>query len=166
MTVAGSILSIIIFKTMKTLFFLGTVLLAAMTLLMSLSVIEPQGKARILIVSQRTEFQEEVSRLVTAHYKTKSIGTQVISFNTMKNVKEEEWGAIVVLQAWEGATASTALTNLIKTAKPPAKVIVVVASETGSEKLTGVDGITAASLKSEAPDVTRKIISRIDKVLK
>lgn len=166
MTVAGSILWIIIFKTMKTLFFLGTVLLAAMTLLMSLSVIEPQGKARILIVSQRTEFQDEVSRLVTEHYKTKSIGTQVISFNTMKNVKEEEWGAIVVLQAWEGATASAALTNLIKTAKPPAKVIVVVASETGSEKLTGVDGITAASLKSEAPDVTRKIISRIDKVLK
>lgn len=153
-------------KTMKTLFFFGTVLLVVMMLLMSLSVIEPQGKARILIVSQRTEFQEEVSKLITEHYKTKLIGTQVISFNTMKNVKEEEWGAIVVLQAWEGATASSALTTLIKAAKPAEKVIVVVASETGSEKLTGVDGITAASLKSEAPAVTKKIIGRIDKILK
>ena len=128
--------------------------------------IEHQGKARILIVSQRTEFQEEVSRLVTEHYKTKSIGTQVISFNTMKNVKEEEWGVIVVLQAWEGATASSALTTLIKAANPPEKVIVVVASETGSEKFTGIDGITAASLKSEAPGVAKKVIARIDKVLK
>jgi len=152
---------------MKTLFFFGIALLAAVMLLMSLSVIDqPQTKARILIVLQRTEFQEEVSRLLTEHYKTKSIGTQVIGFNNIKNVKVEEWGVIVVLQGWEGATAPSALTNLIKSAKPPAKVIVVVASETGSEKLTGVDGITAASMKSEAPDVTKKVIGRIDKVLK
>ncbi len=42
----------------------------------------------------------------------------------------------------------------------------VVASETGSEKLTGVDGITAASLKSEAPGVAKKVIVGIDKILK
>ncbi len=134
---------------------------------MGLSVIaQPQTKARILVVSQRTEFQEEVSRLLTEHYKTKSIGTQVISFNSLKNVKQEEWGAIVVLQGWEGATAPSALANLIKAAKPQEKVIVMVSSETGSEKLTGVDGITAASMKSEAPAVIKKIIGRIDKILK
>ncbi|MBX2961512.1 MAG: hypothetical protein KF687_03315 [Cyclobacteriaceae bacterium] len=152
---------------MKTIIFPVTALLAALMLLMGSSAMEQsQTKSRILIASQRTEFQEEVSKLLTEHYKSKSIGTQVISFNSLRNVKEEEWGAIVVLHGWEGATAPSSLATLIKSAKPQEKVIVVVSSETGSEKITGVDGITAASMKSEAPDVTKKLIIRIDKVLK
>jgi polyphosphate kinase 2 (PPK2 family) len=128
--------------------------------------LQPQSKPRILIVSQRTEFQEEVTKLITDHYKAKTIGTQLTGFNNLKTVKEEEWGAIVVLQSWDGAAAPSALTNLIKSAKPQEKVVVVTSSETGYEKMSGIDGITAASMKSAAPDASRKVIARIDKVLK
>lgn len=147
----------------------GTILIAVV-MLMGFApppvISQSQTKARILIVSQRTEFQEEVTKLVTDHYKAKSIGTQLTGFNNLKTVKEAEWGAIIVLQSWDGSAAPSALTNLMKTAKPAEKVIVVVSSETGSEKLSGVDGITAASMKSAAPDASKKIIARIDKVLK
>ena len=148
----------------------GIALVATMMFMMGFSFTrsndQQQSKARILIVSQRTEFQEDVSKLVTDHYKGKSISTQLTGFNNLKTVKEEEWGAIVVLQSWDGSAAPSALTNLIKAARPQEKVIVVVSSETGSEKLSGVDGITAASMKSATPDAAKKIIARIDKVLK
>jgi len=125
-----------------------------------------QSTARILIVLQRTAFKSELTRILSEQYSSSSVHIEVAEFSALGKIKESEWTAIVILQSWEDWQPQPEITNLISKANPKEKVIVVTTSDTGQEKLDGIDAISSASMVDTASDTAQKVISRIDRLLK
>ena len=73
--------------------------------------------------------------------------------------------AIIILQTWEDWEPQPEITELVIKANPREKVIVLTTSDTGQEKLSGIDAISSASSKSETEIVANKIIERLEKII-
>jgi hypothetical protein len=125
-----------------------------------------QSSVRILIILQKTTFKAELARILTEHYSSASLFTEVADFNMLPVVKPQDWTAVIILQSWEDWQPQPEITNLIKRAEPKDKILVVTTSDTGQEKLEGIDAISSASTVDNARQTADKVIARIENLLK
>ncbi|MCU0356413.1 MAG: hypothetical protein MUE95_02420 [Cyclobacteriaceae bacterium] len=123
------------------------------------------AEKRVLLVAQQTDYKKEVIQFLKDYYAGKSVYTEVLEFSKLNTVKESEWNAIVILQTWEDFDPQPEIISLVNKANPKDKVIVLTTSDTGEEKLSGVDAISSASMKMMASYAAEKIVARVDKLL-
>ena len=126
---------------------------------------DAQPAKRVLVVLQKTSFKNEVAFALSQYFESKAIESEVIDLTNLRSVNEKEWNAIIILQTWEDWEPQPEITELVNKASPREKVIVLTTSDTGQEKLSGIDAISSASSKSETENVTNKIIERLQKVI-
>jgi hypothetical protein len=157
------------FRLASATWLITAALLMGFTLLPSIATNTKNSEAppekRLLLVAQGTDYKKEVMTLLQDYYKEKGVFTEVIEFGKLSTVKENEWNAIVILQTWEDFDPQPEIINLVNKANPKDKVIVLTTSDTGEEKLSGVDAISSASMKMMASYAAEKIVARVDKVL-
>jgi hypothetical protein len=124
-----------------------------------------QSSVRILIILQKTMYKSELARILSEHYSSASVYTEVANFNILPVVNPGEWSAVIILQSWEDWQPQPEITSLIKRSDPTEKIVVVTTSDTGQEKLEGIDAISSASMVDHAHGTADKVIARIDKLL-
>lgn len=123
-----------------------------------------QSKGRILMAAQSSPYNDEIVRILTEHYRSKSIGTQLASIQNLNTIKTEEWKVIVVLPGLDAKGSQPEINNLVKRTNPPGKVVVPGPADSWVDS-SGIDAISSATLKAMAKDAAQKLIPRIEKIL-
>lgn len=126
---------------------------------------EAQQAKSVLVVLQKTSFKNDVADALSRYFQSKAIESEVIDLGNLRSINEKDWNAIIILQTWEDWEPQPEITELVNKASPREKVIVLTTSDTGQEKLSGIDAISSASSKSETEIVANKIIERLEKII-
>jgi len=128
----------------------------------------PGMKQKVLIASQGSNFKNALVESLTIHLKADSVYIKVIDVTTLKDIKEEDWNAVVLIHTTEQLKMQLDVKAYLDHAKDLSKVIVMTTSGSGEWKAKdyNVDIITSASRKEELPVLIKEILSRLDQILK
>lgn len=132
----------------------------------SYEVNDPTNHHRILIATQGSEFKDSLVQEVVNDLKTRPTFIRVIDISTLPQIKVEEWTVIIILHTWENWKPQEDAKAFIDRTKDKRRLIVLSTSGAGDFAIEGIDGITAASRLSEVSFQARKIIARVENVLK
>lgn len=137
----------------------------SMDVIQPFEVNSPELSSRVLIASQGSEFKDEVVRELVAGLKSDSVYIRVIDVSQLSEINETEWSAIAILHTWENWKPQPDAKQFVENSKAPGKLVLLSTSGSGVDKMSGIDAISSASIKDQAPDLAHKMILRIKKIL-
>ncbi len=143
-------------------------LLNRQRVIMSSEMGSPEMKQKVLIASQGSDFKSALVEDLTTRLKAKSLYIKVIDVTSLKEIKEEDWNAVVLIHTTEQWKMPPDVKAYLDRAKDLSKVIILTTSGSGEWKAKdyNVDIITSASRKEELPGLIKEISSRLELILK
>ena len=123
---------------------------------------------RVLIVSQSSDFKNEVVGSLREELKQSSIEFTVTDISSLRKVREDEWDAIVIVHAVKMGRIKNQVKRFLDNVENWEKVIVVTTygSEDPVPSMYGIDSISSASEKDQVKPVTTEIKTRLHNILK
>jgi hypothetical protein len=125
----------------------------------------PEVGEHVLIATQGSTFKDAVVQRVADRLGKRPAYVKVIDVAALREVRESDWNAIVVLHTWEMSKPPAAVKAFIERAQAPGKLVVLATSGNGGYHMAGVDTITSASLTAAAPAQAEEILARVEKIL-
>lgn len=125
----------------------------------------PNAREHVLIATQGSKFKDAVVDGVVDRLGSRPAYVKVIDVASLRDVREADWNAIVVLHTWEMSKPPAAVKAFVDRAQARDKLVVLATSGEGHQHIDGIDTITSASVMAEAPAQAEQIASRVDKVL-
>jgi hypothetical protein len=129
----------------------------------------PEAKEHVLIATQGSAFKDAVVHGVVSQLERRSAYVKVIDIASLKDVREGDWNAIVVLHTWEMDKPPAAAKTFIDRVQARDRLVVLTTSGDGDKHIEGVDAITSASRKApemaKAPSYADEIARRVEKIL-
>ena len=126
---------------------------------------DPNSPARVLIATQGSTFKDAVRSGVVDHLSKRPAYVKVIDVSALPSVNEDEWSAIVVMHTWEMREPQANAKAFVDGARNRHKIVVMSTSGDGSQKLEGVDAISAASSIADVPSRVAQITGKVDAIL-
>jgi hypothetical protein len=124
----------------------------------------PEVREHVLIATQGSAFKDAVVKRVADRLEKRPAYVKVIDVSSLRDVREADWNAIVILHTWEMGKPPAAVKTFVDRAQRD-KLVVLATSGESHQHLEGVDTITSASLTAAAPAQAEEILSRVEKVL-
>ncbi|MEL6810328.1 MAG: hypothetical protein AAFP76_03215 [Bacteroidota bacterium] len=122
---------------------------------------------KLLVATQGSEFKDQITASLVNRYHQDSVYISVIDVSSLKDVKPEDYKAIIVMHTWENWKPPRPVEEFVDRTKAYSdKIIVLTTSGEGSYRMEEVDALTGASIIKHAEDYSDEIIFRIEKLLK
>lgn len=137
----------------------------AMRIAGSFDVGDASRPQHVLIATQGSAFKDAVVAGVVAALQSRPINVHVIDVSALREVRAEDWNAIIILHTWEFGRAQKDASSFADRLRDKGKLIVVTTSGSGREKLPGIDAISAASVMDDTPARVAEITARLDALL-
>ncbi|HEY6923864.1 MAG TPA: hypothetical protein VI653_10375, partial [Steroidobacteraceae bacterium] len=102
---------------------------------------------------------------VIAHLQPLPVYVRVIDVGGLKEVRESDWAAIVVIHTWQMRKPPLDVQKFISRVGDTPKVIVLTTSGRGTFKMEGIDAISSASEMIDVPRRVAEIDTRIGTLL-
>lgn len=122
--------------------------------------------AKVLIASQGSDYKREVVANVVDAFRESEVYVKVIDVTKLTDIQESDWDVIVLLHTWEMWKPQINAAALMKRTLNKEKLVVLATSGSGEEMMNEVDGITSASVLSNASKDSQEIIQSIKTILK
>ena len=122
-------------------------------------------REHVLIATQGSAFKDAVVQGVVDRLAKRPAYVKVVDVASLRDVREADWNAIVVLHTWEMSKPPPAVKAFVDRAQARDKLVVLATSGDGSQHIEGVDTVTSASVIAKAPARADEIVSRVEKVL-
>ncbi|HTP40601.1 MAG TPA: hypothetical protein VMI92_13630, partial [Steroidobacteraceae bacterium] len=86
---------------------------------------------------------------------------KVVDVTDLGDINGTDWQAIVIVHGWEFGSPPRAVSAFLARLPDPARVIDVMTSSSGREKLPGVDFISSASVIDDVSDLVTLIDAKV-----
>ncbi|NAY91316.1 hypothetical protein GTQ34_05235 [Muricauda sp. JGD-17] len=121
---------------------------------------------KLLIATQGSAFKDAVVRQVIEHYQKDSLFIKVVDVSDLPKLDSSDYVAVLILHTWEYDKPPKVVADFVIENKDDAgKLILLSTSGEGGNTIEGVDGIGGASIISDVPNYSMKIIKRLDGLL-
>lgn len=131
-----------------------------------LEINDPRLPQRILIATQGSAFKDAVLAQLLPCLSSLPIHIQVRDISALATVDEANWTALVIIHTWENRRPEPAAAAFLARVKTREHIVVLATSGDGSEKIAGVDALTAASDSDNVPRLSKAIKQRLNAILK
>jgi hypothetical protein len=131
----------------------------------SFAVNEPGLPQHVLIATQGSAFKDAIVRGVVERLEQRPLYIQVVDVTGLASIDERDWDAIVVLHTWQLEQPQPDAAAFIARANDRRKVIVLSTSGAGTQKIAGIDAISAASQMTDVASRVAELVARIDSEL-
>lgn len=122
---------------------------------------------KLIIATQGSVFKDSITKCIVDYYKQDSIFIKVIDISSLKQIKPENYNAIVVIHTWENWKPPADVQLFMdRTQDYQYKIIVLTTSGRGSFKMENVDAITGESKLENLKSYSNSIIERLLPLLK
>ena len=140
----------------------------SMEIAKSFQVNSPSYNTKLLIATQGSDFKNELTNLITEHYKNDSIFIQTIDISSLDSVDETMYNAILIIHTWENWKPPEAVEKFINklSEEEKNKLIVMTTSGQGTYKMEGIDAITGESDLNTIELISDQIIEKLNLLLK
>lgn len=125
----------------------------------------PSLPRHVLIATQGSQFKDRLVAGIVEQLEMRSVYVKVIDIADLTHIREEDWRAILMLHTWEFGEAPGVVSEFVKRLAASSKVIDITTSESGRERLPGVDVISSASVVHDVPALLVQIEARVDALL-
>lgn len=123
-------------------------------------------KKKLLIVSQGSPFKDSITAGVLEHYKFSSITIEIIDVKTLVDTVVGNFDAILLIFRWEAGAPPEIIQSFVhKNLELKNKMVILVTSWNGLEKMDNVDALTGASILGDVPIFEDRIIRKVDRLL-
>jgi hypothetical protein len=125
------------------------------------------GEKRVLIVSQSSDFKNEVVGSLQEELDDSSINFTVKDISALRKVNEDEWDAIVIVHAVKMGRIKSSVKRYLDSVNDWEKVIVLTTygSEDPVPGMYGIDSISAASEEEPVKPVIADLKARLKAIL-
>ena len=131
------------------------------------SINSPTLERKLLIATQSSPFKDLVTAEVVDRYESASVVVKVIDVTALKNEDLSEFDAILIIHRWEAGNPPDAVSSILnKNPDLKDRIVVMTTSWNGLEKMENIDAITGASVIEDAPIFSKKIMKRLNSLLK
>lgn len=121
----------------------------------------------LLIATQNSPFKDSLSTAISEHYQENSIAVKIVDAKTLINIETSDFDAILLMYRWEANAPPYPIQLFMEeNSAIENKTVVVTTSWNGLEKVENIDALTGASEEKDIPVFTKKIIQRLDGILK
>ncbi|MEO0293533.1 MAG: hypothetical protein ABIN61_04830 [candidate division WOR-3 bacterium] len=126
-----------------------------------------EAETKILIASQGSEYKNLLVDTLTTRLRNKNFYVKVIDISSLKEIHQEEWDFEILIHTTEAWRVPEPVREFLGRVKNPNEVILVITSGVGSWKPEGfnVEMITSASKTFDIPEISNKIMDRINSLL-
>lgn len=131
----------------------------------SFAVNDPGLAQKVLIATQGSAFKDAVVGGVVEQLKQRPLHIRVIDVTGLGSVDGREWDAIVVLHTWQLDQPQPDAAAFIARVKDVRELVVLSTSGAGTQKIEGIDAISAASDMTDVPSRVAELVARIDSEL-
>ncbi|MEH6537213.1 MAG: hypothetical protein V7719_12520 [Psychroserpens sp.] len=122
---------------------------------------------KLLIATQGSEFKDSITLNVANHFKQDSIFVSVKDISALKDIKPEDYNALLLIHTWESWNPPIDIGIFINRTKDyKDRIVVITTSGDGSYKMLDVDAITGESKTENVLPFTREAIHKIESLLK
>jgi hypothetical protein len=123
------------------------------------------ANGRVLIATQGSTYKDSVVSLLARSLAEEDVRVLVVDVHELASVDTAYWDAVVILHTWEGWKPQPDAAAFVR--RYPAWDLSVVLSTSGGgeELLVPVDGISSASVLSEAQHDSRSLFERVSEIL-
>lgn len=123
-------------------------------------------KGKLLIAKQGSPFKDSILAKVVHHYSAHPVEVTVMDIAALKRIDLSGFDALLIMYRWEAGNPPEVVQNFLnKNLDIKNKIVVLTTSWNGLEKIEGLDAITGASIVSDAPMFSDRIIKKVDSVL-
>tara|TARA_R100000935_G_scaffold15425_2_gene30776 strand:+ start:7667 stop:8152 length:486 start_codon:yes stop_codon:yes gene_type:complete len=127
----------------------------------------PQLATKILIATQGSDFKDAIVTNLINFYKKDSVHLKTIDVTQLRQVKPNEYNAIILLHTWEYGKPPRIVSQFInENSALKNKMIVYATSGAGNNKIEGIDAMAGESILENASDVSDEVIEKIESILK
>lgn len=150
------------------LFVIGSILMISynknysMTEARSYSVNTPEMTNSLLILTQGSEYKDEVTKRVVDYFSSRDIFIQVRDISIIPSIYFDDWDVVVVMHTWEKWKAPKVVQEMVDSGMYDSKFIFLTTSGSGDSKIKGLDGLTGASTMVDARPMALKLIDKIN----
>ena len=125
------------------------------------------GEKKVLIVSQSSEFKSSIVASLQREMNESSIAFTIESVSALRNIREGEWDAIIILHAVKMGKINNHVKRYFETCGDFSKVIVLTTYGTKDPVpgRYGIDSISAASKKEQIESLTSALKNRLQDIL-
>jgi hypothetical protein len=117
---------------------------------------------RVLVAAQGSTFKDRLVATLVAQLKQRPAHVQIIDVDALASVDDAAWSVIVIVHTWEFGEPPQAVSEFVARLANPGKIIDATTSDSGEEKLPGVDVISSASVVDAVPELVARINAKID----
>lgn len=121
----------------------------------------------VLIVSQKSPFKDNLVKVISDHFYSKSVLFSVIDEAEIMDTEEDFWDKIIIVTAVQNDNVILEIEDFIKNQKEPHKICMVVTTDNGKwNDASGgsVDVITTTSKLKNTGKISGRIIEKIEMI--
>ena len=131
----------------------------------SYSVNTPEATRHLLIATQGSTFKNDVLDQVIEEIKKRDVFIRVIDVSGLSKTEASKWDAVFVFHTWEFSKPPKPVALFAEKNKNSPNCLYFATSRVGTDLIEGVDGISGASIMSEASKRSNEIVSRINQII-
>jgi len=133
----------------------------------SFEINRPDLKDKVLIATQGSEFKNALVAGIVENLKQKPLYIKVVDVSALREIKEEEWKAVVLINTCEASRLQSDVQQYLTRAKKLTHTIFLTTSGSGDWKPTNspIDTITTASRKKHVNSLVAQILGKLDGIL-
>lgn len=125
----------------------------------------PDLKSKVLIASQLSEYKNALVIDIVKHLKQHPVFIKVIDVTALPGIDDNDWDAMVIIHTWENWAPPPAVKTWFEVDRDLDKIIVLTTSGNAQYKMSGINAITSASLKTTIPSDSEEILGRLNVIL-
>jgi hypothetical protein len=125
----------------------------------------PSEPNKVWIATQGSPFKDTLVSKIVESLRSEMVHIKITDISSLNNIKIENWNAIIVIHTWEIGKPPLIVDQFIQEHKDSKKIIVFTTSGSKEETIKDIDGISGASIITQVPQYTIKILRRLNPLL-
>ena len=124
--------------------------------------------ARVFIAAQSSKFKDALLANITTSLDSQSVSYEVAEVSALKMIDEEDYNAVVIIQYVKAGRINSHVRRFLDRTQSMNKIVLVTTAGSGNPKTDAwdIDTITSASKMDELVEITEKVLSRLEALLK
>jgi flavorubredoxin len=121
-----------------------------------------QTKNNLLIVSQKSNYKDELLKEIIEPLKSRDIRIEVIDISELTKIQTDLYHSIVIIFSWEMWMPPKSLRKFLKSQFDKDQIYTVGTSGGGNLELKNIDGISGASIINQAEQDANAVIQWVN----
>ncbi len=127
----------------------------------------PELSEKLLIATQGSDFKDRITQGIVDHFKSDSIFIRLIDISILPEISLAEYDAAMLMHTWENWEAPESAAKFLGSLneKQKQKVVVLITSGSGDQKIDEVDAITGESNLKEVNQYTNQVVAKLSRLM-